>query len=279
MPELPEVETLVRDLRESGLCGARITNVIVRWPRTIAGMSPRTFRARMKGRRIAAIGRRGKYVVITLDGGHTLCIHLRMTGRLSFAPHSLPYGAHDHVIVQLKGRRDLRYHDPRKFGRWTLTEGSPACLAALGPEPLEPEFFCDAFRKRLCSRKGMLKPLLLNQRFIAGLGNIYVDEALWEARLHPRGTAASLSAAEQRRLYAAIRRVLRRGVRSLGTTLGSGTTNFYSIGGRPGRNREALRVFRRTGLPCPRCATPVSRIVVSQRSTHLCPRCQKMKRA
>lgn len=276
MPELPEVETVVRDLRTAGLAGHRVTGVSVSWPRTIAERTPASFRGAVKGRQILDVTRRGKYIVVRLSGGYHILIHLRMTGQLRFVEPGSKRDTHDHVSLSLDGGRELRFRDPRKFGRWTLTRDPGAVLGKLGPEPLDRAFSSAEFARRLASHNRMLKPLLLDQGFLAGLGNIYVDEALFDAMLDPRTLSRSLDRETAGRLYRSIRKVLRRGVKALGTTLGTGSTNFYSVAGRRGRNQDGLRVFRRTGEACPRCAGVIERLVVGQRSTHICPACQKL---
>lgn len=168
----------------------------------------------------------------------------------------------------------LRFHDTRKFGRWRLTQDPETVLSKLGPEPLEP---VRDFHKRLHAKSRILKPLLLDQTFIAGLGNIYVDEALWEAKIHPQRKSDSLTKSESASLMNAIRKVLKKGIRNLGTSLGHGKANFQLPDGESGRNREALNVFRQTGLPCPRCGTNIERIKVGQRSTHICAVCQRQR--
>jgi formamidopyrimidine-DNA glycosylase len=178
------------------------------------------------------------------------------------------------VILDLDDGRSLRYRDTRKFGRWSLVKDPATVLSRLGPEPLDKGFTATDFVRHLRPRRGKLKPLLLNQEVLAGLGNIYVDEALFSARLHPERSCATLSDAQLRVLYRSIREVLRRGIRTGGTTLGSGQGNFYSVAGRRGRNQDGLRVFRRNGEPCGRCGTTIARTIVGQRSTHLCPQCQ-----
>jgi formamidopyrimidine-DNA glycosylase len=275
MPELPEVETVVRDLRAHGLEGAVIREAAVRWPRTVAGMPPAAFAESLKGHAVAAVSRRAKYIVLVLDSGDRLLVHLRMTGKLRFAAADEAPGKHDHLVITFADGRRLVFNDTRKFGRFRLaTAGAADPLAGLGPEPLEDAFTPDALRQRLEGKTRQLKPLLLDQTAVAGLGNIYVDEALWQARLHPERRADTLTRAETRRLHAAIRAVLRRAIANNGTTLGDGEANFYSVAGRRGRNADALRVFRRDGLPCPRCGTAITRSVVGQRGTHFCPRCQ-----
>lgn len=275
MPELPEVETVVRDLRKAGLVGCRIGRARVYWPRILEGLSPRQFCTRVRNRRIECVSRRGKFVVIRLSDGRHVLVHFRMTGQLAFSPRGTPRGPHQHLILELDDGRNLCYRDTRKFGRWRLLDDPRTHLGLLGPEPLDPGFTPRRFTGLLSARKGMLKPLLLNQGIVAGLGNIYVDEALFDAGLHPRRRCSTLGHEELLRLRRSIRKVLRRGIRARGTTLGRGQGNFYSVGGRRGRNQDGLRVFRRHGQACPKCGTSIRRIIVVQRSTHICPACQK----
>jgi len=274
MPELPEVQTIVDDLIAAGLIGRKITGADVFWPRTIATPSPREFQRALQGQTIAGLWRRAKFIVFDLAHGGHLVIHLRMSGRLDWVASHEERDRHEHVIVRFAGGWQLRFHDSRKFGRFYLVPRTDELFAGLGPEPLEAGFTATHLGKLLATRKRQLKPLLLDQGFIAGLGNIYADEALWDARIHPRREAASLERREVTALHRAIRKVLQRGLANLGTTLGTGAANFYSVGKHAGRNRDGLRVFRRTGNPCPRCRTPIDRIVVAQRSTHICPGCQ-----
>ena len=274
MPELPEVETVAAGLRDGGLVGRTITSVNVGWPRTIAEPSATVFKRGLAGQKVKAIGRRAKYLVLSLESGQTVLIHLRMTGHLFFAPASEQPHGHEYVVLRLDDGRELRFRDTRKFGRWWLTDTPERILDRLGPEPLAPSFRAPDFVRLMSARRGMLKPLLLNQSFLAGLGNIYVDEALWAAGLHPERRAETLNDDDRRRLYRAIRKALRRGIRSMGTTLGNGLTTFRSVWGRRGTNRAKLNVFRRTGQPCPRCGDTIVRLIVGQRSTHICPRCQ-----
>ncbi|MCU0561660.1 MAG: bifunctional DNA-formamidopyrimidine glycosylase/DNA-(apurinic or apyrimidinic site) lyase [Desulfobacterales bacterium] len=274
MPELPEVETVARDLNAAGLVGKTVSCAQVYWPRSIAIPSPPEFCRLMERRQIQAVGRRGKFLVFRLTGGQCMLLHLRMSGRLHYLQAGAARSAHEHVVLGFDDGSELRFHDTRKFGRIYLLERAENILGRLGPEPLEAGFTAGRFADMLASRSRCLKPLLLDQTFLAGLGNIYVDEALWEARLHPQRRSNSLSTAEANALHAAIRRVLRRGIRNLGTSLGTGKANFYSVSRRRGRNRDELKVFRRTGDPCPRCGSGIRRILVGQRSTHICGRCQ-----
>jgi formamidopyrimidine-DNA glycosylase len=199
-----------------------------------------------------------------------------MSGRLHLVSADTPRIKHEHVILSFADDRQLRFHDPRKFGRLSLLKDPAPILDRLGPEPLAPGFTASALGKFLKGRRRLLKPLLLDQTFIAGLGNIYVDEALWEAKLHPCRTASDLLTPEIRALRLAIPRVLKRGLKNLGTSLGTGEANFYSVASRRGRNKDQLKVFRRTDLPCPRCKAKIERIIVGQRSTHICPKCQEL---
>ena len=274
MPELPEVQTVVNDLIAAGLVGETITGVRVRWAGSIADLAADAFRQALSGRRITRISRRAKFIVWQLDDRQTMLTHLRMTGRFSLNRPGAVYGKHDHLAFTLASRRQLRFQDTRKFGRFYLADCG-AILDRLGPEPLERQFSAHLLGARLASHRRQLKPLLLDQRFLAGLGNIYVDEALWAAGLHPMRLSDSLAKTDIRRLHRSIRQVLRRGLRNMGTTLGTGATTFYSVAGNRGRNRDELKVFRQTGMPCPRCRATIVRMVVGQRSTHICPVCQK----
>ena len=274
MPELPEVQTIVDDLIAADLVGRTITSAAVSWERSIAQPSVAKFIRRIRGLQILGINRRAKFIIFNLAKDLDLLIHLRMTGRLELVAPQSRRTSHHHVWFNLDNRRQLRFQDTRKFGRLYLVGSAARFLAHLGPEPFDRRFSAAAFYQRLLRHQRMLKPLLLDQRFVAGLGNIYVDEALWDARIHPLRKSHTLSRTEVKRLHRAVRKVLRRGLRNLGTTLGTGETTFYSIAQNRGRNRDALQVFRQDGLPCPRCRKPIERIVVGQRGTHICRSCQ-----
>lgn len=276
MPELPEVQTIVNDLLNARLVGRRISTASVFWPRTIHGMAAATFCRKLKGERISAIRRRGKFIVLDLESGAGLLIHLRMSGRLLLTPDRGRRDRHEHVWVKFDDGRRLKFHDTRKFGRMYLVQDPETILGKLGPEPLSRAFTVKKLAAGLNRRHRMLKPLLLDQAFIAGMGNIYVDEALWAAKLHPCRPADSLKPHEVHDLHRSIPQVLKTGLKNLGTSLGSGEPNFYSVARRRGRNKDELKVFRRNGRPCPRCRKPIERIIVGQRSTHVCPRCQQL---
>ena len=273
MPELPEVETVVRDLKAAGLVGLRVTEARVLWNRSIAMPSPARFVREIKGLQIRDLSRRGKFVVLTLSGGYSLLIHLRMSGHL----HAARAGRspHDRVVLMISDGRVFRFEDTRKFGRIWLTRDPARVLGTLGPEPFAVG--AHEFAAGLAARSRFLKPLLLDQTFIAGIGNIYSDEALWSARLHPKRQSDSLSEAEAASLLHAIKKALRQGIRHLGTTFGAGRAHFVLPGGGRGNNQEHLNAYGRTGEPCPRCGTPIRRILVGQRSTHICPQCQRRR--
>ena len=276
MPELPEVQTIVDDLIHAGIRGKAFASARVFWPRTIHTHTPARFAAAIRGRKVEEIARRGKYILFHLSRGPCLLVHLRMTGRFVLAPPRSRRTRHDQVILRLAGDgRQLRYYDPRKFGRFYLVDDPAAVVGHLGPEPLSRGFTAAVLGQRLAARRRHLKPLLLDQGFLAGLGNIYVDEALWQAGLHPLTSSSSLNATQVGRLHRAIRKVLRKGLANFGTTLGRGAANYYSLERGAGTNEEELRVFRRQGHPCPRCRTTIQRLVVGQRGTHICVNCQK----
>jgi formamidopyrimidine-DNA glycosylase len=276
MPELPEVQTIVDDLIAADLIGIPISRARVYWPGTIAEPSANLFCRQIRNRHFTAIERRGKFLVFDLSKDSFLLLHLRMSGRLNLVPADTPRIKHEHVVLSFDDGRQLRFHDTRKFGRIYLVEDPQKILNRLGPEPLDKRFTVKVLAGQLKRHRRLLKPLLLDQAFIAGLGNIYVDEALWDAGLHPNRIAASLSPPEIKALHRAIQRVLNRGLKNLGTSLGAGETNFYSVARHRGRNKDELKVFRRTALPCPRCKSPIERIIVGQRSTHICRKCQKI---
>jgi formamidopyrimidine-DNA glycosylase len=270
MPELPEVETIARGLHAS-LVGRTITGLTVRWARSIAYPAVGQFQEQIAGRRVTSTSRRGKYVVLELDRG-CLLFHLKMSGRLYVVPAGQPMEKHEHTTFDLDDGRQLRFWDVRKFGRVYLVDRPEQVTGDLGPEPLADDLTLGEFRRRLAGRTGRLKSLLLNQAFLAGLGNIYADEVLFQAGLHPLRTARSLTLAEEERLYEAIRNVLRQAVADQGTTLGDG--GYVDAQGRAGEYQERIAVYARTAEPCVCCQTPIERLVIGGRSSHFCPRCQ-----
>ena len=267
MPELPEVETVVRALR-APLAGRTIQQATYDWPNSLVTPDGPIFTARIAGQPVRGVHRRGKYILIALDPD-TLIIHLKMTGRLYVVPDAAVHHADRwvHFTFQLDNGHQLRFSDSRKFGRVYLV-GDPAEVTShLGPEPLDHAFTLAVFRDRIRSRSGRLKPLLLNQTFVAGLGNIYADEALFASKLHPLRRADTLTDGDIARLYDAIRSVLRDGIAREGASV-----NWYrKPDGSKGSAQQILAVYGRAGQPCLRCGTPVERIVVGGRGTHLCP--------
>ena len=286
MPELPEVETVARDLRRL-VVGSTIVGAAGDWPRMIAShASVAAFAEGIAGRRIAAVGRRAKLVVVDLSGDAALTIHLKMTGQLFVVPAGAPSDRHLHLALALDDGREIRFRDIRKFGRVGLWPRDPRTGAVLGgaaggelfaghgPEPLSASFTLQAFRARLKGRHGRLKPLLLDQAFVAGIGNIYADEALWRARLHPLRRATSLRPASEARLYRAVRFVLAEAIERRGASI-----DDYTAPDGDGSMQEHLAVYQRAGEPCLRCGRPVRRIVVGQRATHYCSWCQRLPAA
>lgn len=282
MPELPEVETVARDLRPR-IVGATIVGARCSWARTLRTHSPEAFAEAVAGRRVEAIGRRAKLVVIELSGEAALTIHLKMTGQLFVVPAEAPDDPYVRLVLEFGDGREVRFRDIRKFGKiglygrdgatgeLTQEVGGSAVFAAFGPEPLDPGFTLRDFRRRLRRRKGRLKSLLLDQSFIAGVGNIYADEALWTARLHPLRTVATLRPPDERRLYLAIRTILAEAIERRGSSI-----DDYTAPDGDGSMQERLQVYQRTGEACPRCGRPVKRIVIGARSTHFCSWCQRL---
>jgi formamidopyrimidine-DNA glycosylase len=295
MPELPEVETLVRRLR-GPLIGRNIDDVTLYWKRTVARPAPKEFAQLLRGYTVQAIDRRAKYLVFelikhpgwssapastSLRSAHAklaiaapskdavaptlfLLIHLKMSGKLSIVDHGAPLEKHDRVVFDLDDGQQLRFNDVRKFGKMWAVIDPEEVTGAIGPEPLDAAFNLPKFRGLVQSRSGVIKPLLLNQTFLAGVGNIYADESLWLAKIHPLRKADSLSDAEIAALYRSIRKVLRKAIEDQGTDAGDGIIE----------GDYAPRVYGREGRPCYRCHQPLHKIVVGQRGTHFCPQCQ-----
>lgn len=270
MPELPEVETIVRHLRQGangtpGLPGKDIVAVRLRWPRHVAEPAPEAFRHRVAGQTVLDVSRRGKYLIFPLSRD-TMLIHLKMSGDLVMTPSDSPAERYDHTVFELSDGWELRFSDARKFGKIFLLRDPAPKLESLGPEPLSDDFTAAVLGKRLRSRRRALKPLLLDQSFVAGLGNIYADEALHLARLHPLRRSDELSDDEVKALWKSIRRALRAGLKHNGASIDW----VY----RGGDFQNHFRVYQRAGQPCPACGTTLVRIVVAQRGTHFCPACQ-----
>lgn len=275
MPELPEVETIRRDL-EPLILGRRITNVDVD-PATIhllVGAPIETLRENLIGRTIEAVHRRGKYLMLGLDDGRWLVIHLRMTGRLIWRTREAPDEQYQRAKIELDNGYDLRWSDLRKFGTWRLHESAAEVIDKLGPEPIDAALTLKIFRERLANRTAAVKAVLLDQRRFAGLGNIYVDEALYEAGIRPDTPAGMLSPAAIKRLFASSRSVLERGIENRGASF----KDYVDGQGEPGSQHMHVQVFRRTGKPCYACGSEIRRTIVGGRSTHWCPKCQPKSR-
>jgi formamidopyrimidine-DNA glycosylase len=276
MPELPEVEITRRHL-EPVVCGALIREVVVRRERALRLQPrPEDFAARLRGRRVAGLGRRGKYLLGDLGEGLTWVTHLGMSGRMSLAAPGAPEAAHTAVVVALEGGPEVRFVDPRTFGHTAvLTAGEMAAAgpARLGPDALDAMPATPALVRRLAGRTAPIKPLLLDQRVVAGLGNIYADEVLHRARVRPDRPAGSLGREEVAALRRAVRPVLEASLRRGGTSLAD--LAYLLPDGRAGGYLERLAVYGRAGEGCRRCRTPVERIVLRGRSAFFCPECQR----
>ncbi len=274
MPELPEVETIARYLRDGrdgpSLLGRTIRAADVLWERSVAEPRAEEFCLRIAGQAVGEVGRRGKFMVVTLERD-TLLIHLRMSGDLRIEPETnsgelRPPAPHDRLVLHLDEGWRLAFNDPRKFGRAWLVSDPQSVLGGLGPEPLDPAFRAEDLYARLHAHHRQIKPLLLDQSFLAGLGNIYTDESLHLARIHPNYIASRLSPDDAQRLWQAVRTVLEEGIRRNGSSIDW----VY----RGGDFQNSFRVYQQTGKPCPVCGTIIQRRVVGQRGTHFCPTCQ-----
>jgi formamidopyrimidine-DNA glycosylase len=275
MPELPEVETIVRELNESDLIGLKIVSVAVYWPRTIAGLSVEKFCSQLTNQTIERVSRRGKFIVIRLNR-ETLLIHLRMTGKITLSNEEGYALSHERLRLTLSDGRTLHFADQRKFGKWSLEANPEILLDKLGLEPLSVEFTPKAFQAMLKLSTQAIKPFILDQKHVVGIGNIYSDEALWLAKIHPLKKANQLTPTQSKALHQAIIKVLELGIANKGTSLGSAESNYFSVSRRRGRQQDQLHVFRQEGLPCPRCQQTIIKIKVAQRGTHLCPHCQRL---
>jgi formamidopyrimidine-DNA glycosylase len=280
MPELPEVETIARSLRgdngpradaafrdggaPTSIVGRTIRSAEVYWDRTVA--APRIgFQLKVAGRTVVAVGRRAKYLVLALDEG-ALVIHLRMSGDLLVRPSGEPPALHDRIVFQFEDGFDLAFNDTRKFGRVWLLDDPETLFADLGPEPLGDDFTPERFFENLQSRNRLIKPLLLDQTFLAGIGNIYADESLHRAGIHPLRRSNTIDRAEAGALWGSLRDVLQESIQVNGASIDW----VY----RGGEFQNTFRVYGRAGEPCPKCGGEIVRIVVGQRGTHFCPNCQ-----
>lgn len=267
MPELPEVETIVRAIKPE-LIGRTVLSADVLWARTVATPSTSKFKESIRGQRVVDVARRAKYLDIKLKNHHLL-IHLRMSGDIIIRRKNEAPEKHDRLILHLSSGKKLAFNDTRKFGRVWLTDQPETVLGRLGPEPLGSDFTPDWLYENLRKRKRQLKPLLLDQTFLAGVGNIYADESLHLAKLHPLGLSNAVTKKQAEALCEAIRSILREGIRRNGSSIDW----VY----RGGDYQNHFRVYDREGKPCPVCGTKIQKLTVGQRGTHVCPKCQRLR--
>ena len=277
MPELPEVETVRRHIAPI-LEGARIEQASIFDPRLVRPFAPELVAVELEGEHVTTVDRRGKYLIVRFESGRVLLIHLRMTGSLRHAPTgSLAVDPHRRAVLRLDNGSDVAYRDVRRFGTWELLEPGELrgyLTARLGPEPLG-SLSARQLASRLAGRRTSLKAALLDQRTVAGLGNIYVDEALWHARLHPLRPAGELDGNEAQRLHRAVRKVLHLGIARQGASL----RDYAMPDGAAGGMQREFHVYGRGCEPCDRCRTPIAKTKVAGRGTWYCPRCQAQPRA
>ncbi|MBM7624605.1 bifunctional DNA-formamidopyrimidine glycosylase/DNA-(apurinic or apyrimidinic site) lyase [Sporohalobacter salinus] len=274
MPELPEVQTVVDTLKETVL-NKEIIDIEVKNEKLIADLKVEEFIDILVGSRIENIRRRGKYIIIELDTDYYLVTHLRMTGRFVYCKKQDEDDKYDYIFFKFRGDDELRLGSKRKFTRTYLVDdlSEAGSLTKLGPEPLSDKFTLDRFKEIISTRRGKIKPLLLNQKFLAGLGNIYVDEALFISQIHPLRKADTLTEQEIENLYHAIRQVLTEGIKHRGTT----KWDYVDASGQAGSYQNYLRVYDRKGEECNRCAAALEKIKVGGRSSYFCPQCQKQE--
>ncbi|MHB9095677.1 MAG: DNA-formamidopyrimidine glycosylase [Eubacteriales bacterium] len=275
MPELPEVETIRRSLEEK-LKGKTFVGVEVFLDKMLKGANPEDLGTEISGRKINGIERRGKYLIIHLAGGVAMVIHLRMTGQLLYCSPEQEKAKHTHVIFHLNDKCQLRFADQRQFGKIQLVQTKElenlAGIKNLGVEPFSDAFTREFLKKEMRNRRTKIKPLLLDQTFVAGIGNIYADEALFLARINPERVAATLSPREVSQLHRAIREVLLSGIENKGTSI----KDYVDGNGNPGTNQDKLKVYGRDGQPCAKCGRAIEKKSIGGRSSHYCPRCQKL---
>jgi len=273
MPELPEVETIVRALKDGGrgadsILGKKIVDAKVFWNRTIEEPGPKIFTKKIVGQKINKIKRRGKYIHIHLNNDH-LFFHLRMSGDIVIEEESIPVHKHVRIYVCLDDDRKISFYNPRKFGRVWLVDNPKKVIGKLGIEPFDETLDKKMLYQMLNSRKRQLKPLLMDQTFIAGLGNIYTDEALHMSKLHPLSISDQINIKESGLLLNSIRSVLETGIKTNGASF-----DWMYKGG---EFQNQFRVFQRKGEECPVCGTEIRKMVVGQRGTHICPNCQQVQ--
>jgi len=272
MPELPEVETIKRDLT-SRILGRSFAGATINWPKMVQIHSSEHFASCLIGKSIEGLDRRGKYLILRLSSGEALILHFRMSGSLLLKPASAEPDPYDRVIFHLDDGTELRFRDPRKLGVMWLVEDESVVVGKLGPEPLEPDFTAEVLAQRLARRSAVIKALLCDQAFLAGVGNMYADEALFAAGIHPLRGAKSLSWEEVMRLHSALRRVLAEAIARSGASI----SDYRRPNGEPGAAQFEFQVAHRRGQPCPKCGTTIERIPIRNRGAYFCPRCQKLE--
>ena len=274
MPELPEVETIAADLRPH-LVGRTFLRCELRFPTIVRHPEPEAFIDSIVGMRVTSVGRRGKYILIRLVDDLVLVVHLGMSGQLRLVDPATPFALHTHAVFDLDDGKQLRYRDPRRFGRLLLgTESAlleAKAMPPLGPEPIDPSFGADDLYQRFRNRKALIKAVLLDQSTIAGVGNIYADESLYRARVRPDRVARSLSKGSVRRLHEALRLSLLIAIQNRGSSVDT----YRDAWGEIGQQQEKLQVYGRAGEPCFTCGRPLSLVRIAGRSSVFCRRCQR----
>ena len=269
MPELPEVETIKNELAPH-ILGRRLADVTLLWEGVVKAPSAAEFRSRLTGKTITGLSRHGKYLVLALDNDDSLVIHMKMSGSLLLGHDSKEPPKYTRAFFRLDNGTRIFFCDPRKFGRVWLVRDWRMAAQKLGPEPLEPEFTPQVLAGRLRNRKAPIKALLCDQSVIAGIGNMYADEALFAAKINPLRSGSSLTAEEVERLYSAIQQTLRAAIKNKGASI----VNYYRPGGEAGTAHFEFNVAHGRGRNCPSCGGPIQRIAVRNRGTYFCPRCQ-----
>ena len=272
MPELPEVETVKNELLPH-VVGHRITGVTLIWEGIVKEPSAQEFRSRIVGQEITGITRRGKYLIVGLNSGDLLIIHLKMTGSLLINQDSSEPPKYTRALIHLDKGTNIFFRDPRKFGVMRLVKDENSIVGKLGPEPLEADFTPQVLAQRLANRKAPMKALLCEQSVIAGIGSMYADEALFATKIHPLRLGGSLSQEEIERLHSAIRRILWSAIGNKGASI----ENYFRPDGTLGTAHFEFKVAHRLGKPCPNCGTPIQRLPIRNRGSYFCPGCQPEK--
>lgn len=271
MPELPEVETVKNELAPH-ILGRKITDITLLWEGVVKVPTPEEFRSRLLGQKITSLSRHGKYLVLSLNGGDSLVIHMKMSGSLLLGRDATEPQKYTRAVFHLDEGMSIFFRDPRKFGRVWLVSDWTMVTKKLGPEPLETDFTPQVLAQRLRNRKAPIKALLCDQSVIAGIGNMYADEALFASRINPLRSGASLTPEELERLYRAIQQTLRAAIGHKGASI----VNYYRPGGETGTAHFEFKVAHGRSKNCPHCGSPIQRIPVRNRGSYFCPKCQPL---